>query len=135
MSNSVNARSCENNGGRTYPPFLSNSIKSLTEDPRSMEGMIGEHLDNALDAGATKFKITTERGDAGVVSRVILCDDGSGMDYEELDLSFHLGRPGDWGPRPGKLGRFGVGGTMSAMQKANRKTTVTWNGVPPCRYW
>ena len=127
MKNSKKAQPCANSG--TFHPFTHKAVESLASSKRTIEGLVGEHLDNARDAGAGEFRIVVEAGDSNMVSRIIFSDDGTGMDYDCLKGSFQIG-VNNSSHRPGHLGRFGMGGTMSAIQKADHKTTVTWNGTP-----
>ena len=110
--------------GKSYPPLTYKAVNSLRSDKRSLEAMAAELIDNSKDAGATKVNVTvlgTEKNN--YVDQVVIADNGVGMCESTLEGSYHLGFERKYSPHD--IGKFGLGGTKSCLEKADRKRTVT----------
>ena len=109
---------------KSYPPLTYKAVNSLRSDKRSLEAMAAELIDNSKDAGATKVNVTvlgTEKNN--YVDQVVIADNGVGMCESTLEGSYHLGFEREYSPHD--IGKFGLGGTKSCLEKADRKRTVT----------
>jgi len=99
-------------------------VESLSNGSRTLEGMVGELVDNAKDAGASNVVVKflpTEKNN--YVGTVIVADNGKGMSHDELVESYKLGAERVYNTYD--IGKFGLGGTLSCLQKFNIKKTVT----------
>ena len=109
---------------KLYPQFTYKALDSLRTDKRSLSHMIGELIDNSKDAGATKVNIkihSTEKNN--YVERVTISDNGVGMSKDTLEGSFQIGFSRNYSAHD--IGKFGLGGTKSCLEKGNVKKTVT----------
>ena len=103
-------------------PFTWGTIKSLKTHKRTWQNTLSELVDNSIDANATEIDIKIVGSNN--VERVEVLDNGHGMNYEALKESFGIGETNR--PRcAGETGKFGMGGTMSCLARANQKLTVT----------
>jgi hypothetical protein len=113
----------------------SNSIVALdkfilsTRDSgyKSTSSAVAELLDNALQAGATRIRISIEASDAmsGTDVRIQIADDGIGMDRHTLVQAMRFGGSGRYNDRSG-LGRFGMGLPNASLGQARSVTVYTW---------
>ena len=99
-------------------------ISSLRRGRYNLKTTIGDLVDNSKDAGATKVWVDFE-GPSENVSKIIIADDGSGMNEEQLRGSYTLGY--ERVRETTEMGKFGVGGTLSSLGIASEKTTITRN--------
>lgn len=84
--------------------------------------------DNSIDAGANHiwFKTETFKAAKGVdpeICKIIIADNGHGMDKETLYGSFKLGFERTRTLQ--ELGKFGIGGTMGCLSLARKKLTIS----------
>jgi hypothetical protein len=110
-----------------------NLLKSLRGERVNYSSLIGEGIDNALDAGArsVKVKITDEK--------IKFEDDGVGITRDRIASLFSLGSHGEMSTT--KLGRFGIGikhhavnagnvfKVWSASQDGTFRISVNWKQV------
>lgn len=75
-------------------------------------------IDNAIDAEATKIKLIL------YVDRIIIADNGHGMDYQVLDQALKLGSDVIREDNT-CLGKFGMGLSTASMSIGNRTTVIT----------
>src|SRR3954447_19505095 len=84
----------------------------LVPDPRSLEALgrnhtleaaLAELVDNSIDAGARHVLIRFVR-DGGRLVRLLVVDDGSGMDEERIDVAMTVGGARTYDA--GEIGRF-----------------------------
>ena len=73
--------------------------------------MLADIVDNSISAGATKVDIQFDwAGEGGAQSRILILDDGRGMDDAELESAMRLGDKNPLDTRAAHdLGRFGMG--------------------------
>ncbi len=117
---------------------MSNSIVALdkfilsTRDSgyKSTPSAVSELLDNALQAGARRVRISIEKveGPTGADIRVQVADDGCGMDRHTLVQAMRFGGSGRFNDRNG-LGRFGMGLPNASLGQARRVTVHTWQSA------
>jgi len=109
-------------------PIGYNYVNSIRSTGYSFCTAMGELIDNAIDAGASTIHLTLEKDEKDKLTRVIIQDNGCGMDHKELLNSFTLGAQ-----RPYKtidIGKYGKGGTEGPLGIARKKYTYTKrNGV------
>ena len=75
-------------------------------------------IDNAIDAEATKIKVVLDK------DRIIIADNGCGMDYQILDQALKLGSDVIREDNT-CLGKFGMGLSTASMSIGNRTTVIT----------
>ncbi len=100
-----------------------NSVNTIEVPPRagaltqSMRGMgytlqtaVADIIDNSIAAGAETICLRIDRTKGDVVQRLVISDDGCGMNRAELILAMSLGSISPSAVRCVKdLGRFGLG--------------------------
>jgi hypothetical protein len=88
----------------------------------AFESAISDLVDNSVDAEArhvlVRFVLRT-----GLVERVLVVDDGSGMDSNHIDTAMQLGRPKEDSSR--KLGHFGMGLKSASLSQASVLTVLS----------
>jgi hypothetical protein len=109
---------------------VSGSVR-LTPDPRSLEALgrnhtleaaLAELVDNSIDAGAGNILVRFVR-DQGRLTRLLIVDDGGGMDDERIDVAMTVGGNRDYGD--GEIGRFGLGLKAASFSQARSVTLVS----------
>lgn len=103
----------------------------LVPDPRSLEALgrnhtleaaLAELVDNSIDAGAKHILIRFVR-DGGLLVRLLVVDDGSGMTDEHIDIAMTVGGARDY--EDGEIGRFGLGLKAASFSQARSVTVVS----------
>jgi len=84
---------------------------------------IGELIDNAKDAKATRVDVTLEADEKDQLVKVTVKDNGSGMTAQQLANSFTLGAHRQY--KDGDTGKYGKGGTEGSLSFAAKKTVYT----------
>lgn len=111
---------------------ISSGFKYINNRRRSgytIESALGELIDNPLDeiVGATKitlnFLLKRNEQNKLEVHRILICDNGSGMDREDLDNCHKLGSSRTYSQKD--LGRFGEGGIMGSLSLCSKRETYT----------
>lgn len=99
-------------------------LRSIGNTGKSMEMTLAEFADNSVDAGAASvgFTIRRKAGRGGLAS-VTVADDGAGMTAAKLQDCIRLGSLS--GHSRQDLGKFGMGGTTSAISIGSRVTYMT----------
>ena len=106
----------------------------LTPEPRSLETLgrnhtleaaLAELVDNSVDAGALHVLIRFVRR-GGRLIRLIVADDGRGMDDARIDVAMTVG--GDRTYSEGEIGRFGLGLKAASFSQARSVTVVSAAG-------
>jgi len=99
------------------------SILSDRSQAYKLAEALAEFVDNSLDAGASKLDIIFEGKDRSTIEKIIITDDGYGMDEPQLKECF---RRGSTRPRkPDELGKFGKGATFAGTSLGKRITYLT----------
>jgi len=94
---------------------------------KSTASAVAELVDNALQASARSVDIRVEGDpDGGATpTRVIVADDGHGMDDETLRQALRFGGSSRYDDRGG-LGRFGMGLPNASLSQAKRVDVYSW---------
>lgn len=80
-------------------------------------------IDNSIDADATRIQVFIEE-DSNKQMRIIIADNGNGMEYHVLDEALKLGSDSEH-EDGGDLGKFGMGLSTAGLSLANRTTVLT----------
>lgn len=88
----------------------------------SLETALADLVDNGVDAGARRVLIVFEI-DADRLSRILVFDDGSGMDEQTMDRAMTLGHRREY--EASDLGHFGLG--MKSASFAHADTLTVWS--------
>lgn len=116
-----------------------NSVNTIEVPPRagaltqSMRGMgytlqtaVADIIDNSISAGAKTICLRIDRTKEDVVQRLVISDDGCGMNRAELILAMSLGSISPSAVRCAKdLGRFGLGLKTASFSQCCRLTVVS----------
>lgn len=103
----------------------------LLPDPRSLEALgrnhtleaaLAELVDNSIDAHAKHVLIRFVR-DGPRLIRLLVADDGIGMDVERIDVAMTVGGARDYSS--GEIGRFGLGLKAASFSQARNVTVVS----------
>src|SRR5438105_9370392 len=94
---------------------------------QGMESAVAELVDNALQAGAQRIvvNVAADGDDDPHPLRIIVQDDGSGMDRRTLRQALRFGGSTRFNDRSG-LGRYGMGLPNSSLSLARRVDVYSW---------
>ena len=99
-------------------------LESLRSAGYTLEGVIGDLIDNPIDADATTIVVNMDI-DLGTEEWVVeVADDGFGMDGPVLDQMMRLGSRADHDLDSG-LGAFGLGSDTAALAIGRNKHVIT----------
>jgi hypothetical protein len=87
-----------------------------------LESAIADLIDNSIDAHAHRVLIRFVLH-KGLVTQVLVIDNGDGMDESEIDSAMQLGKPKAQGP--GTLGHFGMGMKAASFSQASELTVLS----------
>ena len=106
---------------RDNPPNARRTIEALRELGYDSYASVMDLLDNSVDAQASNIEITIseEKGDI----RIVIEDDGLGMDEDTLDEALRLGS--DTQRDTGDLGKFGLGLVTASIGLSRRVELYT----------
>lgn len=91
----------------------------------SLHTALADLVDNSVDAGASRVRIIFETA-GGRLNRVLVVDDGRGMDDDALDQAMTLGYRRAYGETD--LGHFGMG--LKASSFGHADTLTVWATAP-----
>ena len=94
----------------------------------STASAISELVDNAIQASATRIRISVRRSGLNEAIEVWVQDNGCGMDLFTLRQSLRFGGSSRFNDRSG-LGRFGMGLPNSSLSQARRVTVTSWTAL------
>jgi hypothetical protein len=106
-------------GKRRFPPDP--GILKAIGLSHGFESAIADLVDNSIDAGANRVLVRFVLHE-GLVSNILVVDNGRGMDEEEIDSAMQLGRPKS--PTEA-LGHFGVGLKSASFSQASLLTVLS----------
>lgn len=117
------------------PPKAGALIESLRGVGYTSATAIADILDNSISAAASRIDITFMWAEEN--SKILIQDDGLGMDSEELIVAMMLGAKNPNDERdPTDLGRFGLGLKTSSFSQCRRLTVLSKkNGKTNAMYW
>ncbi len=117
------------------PPRASAMIEALRGLGYNTATALADIIDNSIAAGASRVRIDFDW--AGLASRVLIADDGSGMSFKELERCLRLGeRDPLERRRPADLGRFGLGLKTASFSQCRRLTVATRKeSIASCLRW
>ena len=97
---------------------------------KSTSSAVAELVDNAIQADATRIRITVRHATDGETRAVDLLvqDNGTGMDPFTLRTALRFGGTTRFNDRTG-LGRYGMGLPNSSLSQARRVTVYTWRST------
>jgi hypothetical protein len=81
-------------------------------------------LDNTLDAKAKNIQLKIDHNRKDGIKSITISDDGTGMDFEELDEALRLGSEGDKNVSH-DLGTFGCGLKTASMSQGRKIEVIT----------
>lgn len=106
------------------PLLQAGALIALRNAGFDLSTSVGELVDNAYDAGATRVSIRILRDASGAIEEVAVGDDGRGIPVDGLADALSLGRSSRLDARDG-LGRFGMGMKLAAFSQARRLEVVS----------
>ena len=117
------------NGGNQFSIVAVDRFIQATRDSgyKSTSSAVAELVDNAIQADATRIRITVchaTGGETGAVE-LLVQDNGTGMDPFTLRTALRFGGTTRFNDRTG-LGRYGMGLPNSSLSQARRVTVYTW---------
>ena len=117
------------NGGNQFPIVVVDRFIQATRDSgyKSTSSAVAELVDNAIQADATRIRITVCQATDGKTGTIELLvqDNGTGMDPFTLRTALRFGGTTRFNDRTG-LGRYGMGLPNSSLSQARRVTVYTW---------
>jgi hypothetical protein len=99
-------------------------LTSLRSAGYSLESVVGDLIDNSIDATASLVVVNVQLADDSDEWIVEVADDGDGMDIETLDQMMRLGSRSEH-DLTSDLGAFGLGSDTSALAIGRNKHVVT----------
>jgi hypothetical protein len=90
----------------------------------SLHDALADLIDNSVDAGATNVTVRFFRNDAAI-QRIVVADDGRGLDDEGLRLAMQFGVQVHHGLTD--LGKYGLGLKSASLSQAQAVSVVTRN--------
>src|SRR5947207_1457770 len=106
---------------RDNPPNAKRTIEALRELGYDSYASVMDLLDNSIDAEASNIEITISE-DKGDI-RIVIEDDGVGMDEDTLSEALRLGS--DTQRESGDLGKFGLGLVTASIGLSRRIEVYT----------
>ena len=109
------------------PPQPSILLESLRNMGYTLKSAIADIIDNSITANATCISIQY-RGNYQGQPWLAICDNGEGMDREELFQSMKFGSRSYHRKRKGSndLGRFGLGMKTASISQCRKLTVFSW---------
>lgn len=111
------------------PPTPRLLLSSLRNAGYTLESAIADIIDNSITAQASMISVQF-RGHSDFLGRqwIAICDNGSGMNYDELLQGMKFGSRDLGTARQGvlDLGRFGLGLKTASISQCRKLTVVSW---------
>lgn len=115
------------------PPSSKGEVRALARIGYSVEEALADLIDNSIDAGAKNILVQfLHIGDE--VKRVVVGDDGKGMEERRLHESMRIGAESNH--KASDLGKYGTGMKTASFSQAQRMTVLSRAaGVNSGRSW
>jgi hypothetical protein len=99
------------------------ALESLRDSGYSLAAALGEPTDNSLEAGANRIHVRLDEGTnkfgKNCVHRIVISDDGGGMDAELLHQYLQIGFSTRY-MSTSTMGKYGVGAKLAALNFGRR---------------
>lgn len=106
---------------------VQNFLRSLRESGyKSTAWALAELIDNSIEANAKFVSIHVLPAVEGRMPRIVVVDDGHGMDQKQLSSCLKLGGSSRFDSRIG-MGRFGVGLPGASLSQCRRVEVYSWS--------
>ena len=105
----------------TVAPSAARLTESLRDIGYDFQSAVADLVDNSVTAGASRVDVVIEYD--GAASRVLIADDGGGMNANGLLEALRFGSRRDYGP--GDLGRYGLGLKTASLSQCRSVTAVS----------
>ena len=100
------------------------TLNAFTSGTYKVQEALYEFIDNAVDAGSSEVAISVEKGNKEPVERIVIADNGSGMNSKGLEDSLEFGTNHRQRTKH-EVSEFGVGFKAAAFALAMEMTIVT----------
>ncbi len=120
---------------RNAPPRAGAMMEALRGLGYSTAAALADIIDNSISAGAREVRVDFAWD--GALSRIVILDDGRGMDDAELESAMRLGDKNPLDARDARdLGRFGMGLKTASFSQCRRLTVASVkDGATSCLRW
>lgn len=102
-------------------PSAARLTESLRDIGYDFSSAVADLIDNSISAGAENIRIKMEFD--GANSRVLICDDGTGMGPQGVEEALRFGSRRDY--NLGELGRYGLGLKTASLSQGRSVTVVS----------
>lgn len=109
----------------TLPPNPKREAVFLSRLGYKVHEALADLVDNSIDARANKILIRFVRT-ADKIARVLIIDDGSGMDDDTLMEAMHFGSKNE--KDDDELGKYGIGLKTASLSQAKTVTVLSRQG-------
>ncbi|WP_137789184.1 ATP-binding protein [Bacillus sp. E(2018)] len=118
------------------PPSAAPVVQALRSIGYNPKTAIADLIDNSLDAKSKNIEIIFEINNE-IGQFITICDDGKGMDEDELQIAMNIGSKDPRSERSeAELGRFGMGLKTASFSMGRRLSVLTKkNGIYSERCW
>lgn len=106
---------------KAIAPSAARLTSSLRDIGYDFSTALADVLDNSIAAGATKIDVRVVF--EGAASRVVIVDDGHGMDEVQLEEALRFGSRRDYSPTD--LGKFGLGLKTASLSQGRKLTVIS----------
>ncbi len=114
----VTARMAKSDGNRLPMILTGQALLSLRDSGFSLPAALAEVIDNSIEARANTIKVRLDESKKHV-HRIVVSDDGDGMDVEVLHRYLQIGFSTRY-MRKDTIGKYGVGAKLAALNFAKK---------------
>src|SRR6185437_6052555 len=125
------------NSIKKIPVVLSGqALRSLRDSGFSLPAALGEPIDNSIEDNANNIDVllqeAKEHGGKKHINRIVIVDDGQGMDRQTLQHYLQLGFSTRYMSK-NTIGKYGVGAKLAALNFGRR--IDVWSRTNPSEPW